>query len=85
MDITRDNVLKWLKHGSTKPMGKTPHPESEKYKCPKSDECVMDCYHKKPHAYDEHFCNDVLGECKIVCVHEMIYDCIFFDEDFMIE
>jgi hypothetical protein len=85
--MTKNDVLKWLKHGSVKPRKAEwvdEEPEPENFKCPKSDKCVMDCYHKKPHAYEEKFCNDVNGDCGTKCVHELISDCTFFDEDFLI-
>lgn len=57
----------------------------ELVKCPKADKCVMDCYHKKPHVYEEKYCNDEGGECGIKCVHELISDVTFFEEDFKID
>ena len=54
------------------------------YKCPKSDKCVMDCPHKKPHEHDSKYCdgnNDDPNECP-KCVPEMMYDVTFFKEDF---
>lgn len=56
----------------------------ELVKCPKADKCVMDCYHKKPHVYEEKYCNDADGPCGIKCVHELISDVTFFEEDFEI-
>ncbi len=82
--VTRDDVLKWMKHGSVKPKGRTEIPAPEYHKCPKSDTCVMDCYHKKPHTYDESFCNDKNGQCNTKCVHELWSDITFFEDDFKV-
>jgi len=57
----------------------------ELVKCPKADKCVMDCYHKKPHVYEEKYCNDADGPCGIKCVHELISYVTFFEEDFEID
>jgi hypothetical protein len=54
-------------------------------KCPRADKCVMDCFHKTPHVYEEKHCNDEGGKCGIKCVHELISDCTFFEDDFEIE
>ena len=85
-DITREDVLRWLKHGSITPRKaewvKEEPKEVELHKCPKSDKCIMDCYHKKPHEYIEKYCNDIDGECQIKCVTEFLSDCTFFEEDF---
>lgn len=86
--MTREDVLKWLKHSSVKPRDAEwveREPEPENFLCPKSDKCVMDCYHKKPHEYIERFCNDIEGDCQTKCVHELISDVTFFEEDFLIE
>ena len=81
-------VEKYLKHGSIGPRKAFPEedyiPPPDEFKCPKSDKCVMDCYHKELHAYDERYCNDVKGECNTKCVHELISDCTFFEEDFRV-
>lgn len=50
------------------------------YRCPKSDKCVMDCYHKTPHEHDEKYCNGSY-ECP-KCVIELLSDILFFEEDF---
>lgn len=85
---SKEYFNKYLKHGSVKPRKAWPEPDyvppPENFKCPKSDKCVMDCYHKKPHAYEEKFCNDINGQCGVKCVHELISDCTFFEEDFEI-
>lgn len=57
----------------------------ELFKCPKSDRCVMDCFHKKSHKYEEKYCNDLDGQCGVRCVNELISDCTFFEEDFDIK
>lgn len=54
-------------------------------KCPKSNRCVLDCYHKNNHSYEEKYCNDLTGLCNIQCVNTLISDCTFFDEDFIIK
>jgi len=78
--------FEYLKHGSVQPKGRSeiPEPEIFKFKCPKSDRCIMDCYHKEPHAYEEKFCNDIEGQCGVKCVNEIISDVTFFEEDFEI-
>ena len=53
-------------------------------KCPRADKCVMDCYHRKAHVYEEKYCNDVEGPCGIKCVHELVSDVTFFEDDFEI-
>ena len=53
-----------------------------KFKCPRSVTCVMDCYHKYPHKYEEKYCNGLDGHCNTKCVHELISDVTFFKEDF---
>lgn len=53
-------------------------------KCPKAGKCIMDCYHRNEHVYEEKHCNDIHGQCNVQCVHVLIHDCIFFDEDFLI-
>ena len=81
-------VDKYLKHGAVAPRDTEwveEEPKSESFLCPKVDKCIMDCYHKKPHAYEERFCNDIKGECGTQCVHELISDCIFFEEDFSVD
>lgn len=85
--MTKEDVIKWLKHGSVKPRKAEwvkEEPEPELFKCPKSDKCVMDCYHKKLHAYEEKYCNDTDGDCGTKCVHELWSDITFFKEDFEI-
>ncbi len=88
--MTREQILGWLDSSKTADeYMESVKPKSDNYKCPKSDKCIMDCYHKKPHAYDERFCNDTeqsgnvgVGNCNVICVHELISDVTFFKEDF---
>jgi hypothetical protein len=67
--------------------------KKELYLCPKSDKCIMDCPHKKPHTFDA-FCDpesratkeaygDNPCECP-KCVEELAADITFFEEDFEI-
>ncbi len=92
MGYTKAEVLEWLKHGNVAPRTAEYVPDHEKlnarpkdHLCPKADKCVMDCYHKKPHIYEEKFCNDLEGQCKTKCVHVLWSDVTFFEEDFEID
>lgn len=84
MLIHNDEVLDWLNKTGRFVVEEEVEPKKELHKCPKSDKCVMDCYHKNPHAYEEKFCDDLEGKCGTKCVHELISDCTFFEEDFLI-
>lgn len=76
IEFTRETIYEWLYSEKTKP---DPIPEPELFKCPKSDKCIMDCYHKQPHAYEEKYCN---GKDCPKCVHVLVSDVTFFEEDF---
>ena len=82
--MTREEVLAWVdnRHFPLTKNVDIPVPVKDMFLCPKSDRCVMECYHKTPHEYEEKFCNDIEGKCGVKCVHELISDCTFFEEDF---
>jgi hypothetical protein len=82
MLIHHDEILDWLNKTGKFSHYEDDKPEPKLYRCPKFDKCIMECYHKKPHEYDARYCNDLDGECGVKCVHELISDCTFFDEDF---
>lgn len=78
----------------TSPKKKVHFRKKQMYLCPKSDRCLMDCHHKKPHAFDK-WCDPdsdvnkeahVGGVCECPkCVKELAADVTFFEEDFKIE
>lgn len=84
MLIHNDEVLDWLNKTGRFSEEKEEEPKKDLHKCPKSDKCIMDCYHKEPHEYEEKYCNDLKGQCQTKCVHELIWDCTFFEEDFKV-
>jgi hypothetical protein len=85
--IHNDEVFDWINKTGRFSLEEKVEPklEPELFKCPKSDKCVMDCYHKDPHEYEEKYCNGMDGHCHTKCVHELISDCTFFKEDFEIK
>jgi len=98
MDYTEKEIYDWVNAGVT---SKKDLPtrvkisdvhKKEMYLCPKSDKCVMECPHKKPHTFDD-FCDpesrvnkEAHGEdnpCECPkCVRELAADITFFEEDF---
>ena len=83
MLIHHDDILDWIEGKGKFDKKKIEEKKQELFKCPKSDKCIMDCYHKKPHIYEEKYCNND-NVCNIKCVHELISDCTFFEEDFLV-
>lgn len=80
--MTEEQIMNHL-HGFPKEIEVKRNPDL--VKCPRADKCISHCYHRKPHVYEEKYCNNELGECGIKCVHELISDCTFFEDDFEIE
>ena len=65
-------------------------PDDKLYLCPKFNECIMDCHHKKPHKTDK-WCNpessvnkeNLAQDCECpMCVEEIKADITFLPEDF---
>lgn len=82
--IHNDQIIEWIYSGRSKEEPE-PIPVPELFKCPKSDKCVMDCYHKYPHKYEEKYCNGMDVHCHTKCVHVLWSDITFFKEDFEIK
>jgi hypothetical protein len=92
MNYSKEEILNWIDN-SNKRLKSINASKEELYLCPKSDKCIMDCSHKKPHTFDD-FCDpesrttkeaygDNPCECP-KCVKELAADITFFEEDFEI-
>jgi len=81
VDMTEQEIM----DGLFPPKDYSVEPEQELVKCPRADKCISECYHRTPHVYEAKYCDNERGECGVKCVHELVSDVTFFEDDFEIE